>query len=152
MNRLFYAGRFVKKDLVSVGTALVLTLIVFAGFATVMALVDYNYNYSSDGTAYAYVSGAYSFNPPSNGYSNQEHQASITEGNVWRQAWCYFAGYYQNGAPAYYAHFNLTNYSGERALGGYSGIYSIQTYTDSGYSIPLTYSQVDVDIGPPGSQ
>ncbi|MGD0027584.1 MAG: hypothetical protein ABSC91_01435 [Candidatus Bathyarchaeia archaeon] len=141
-----------KKDVVSVGTALVLTLIVFAGFATVMALIDYNYNYSPDGTAYAQASGAYSYNPPSNGYYNQEHEASITEGNVWRSAWCEFLAYYKDRAVAYASPYSLANNTGVRGLAGYSGIYAIETYTDSGYSASPPLSQVDVQIGPPGSQ
>jgi hypothetical protein len=142
----------VKEDVLSVGTALVLTLIVFAFLTNaVMALIDYKYAYSLDSTAYAYASGAYSFNPPSNGYSNQEQQEKITAGNVNRQALTIFAGYDAYGAEVYGWEFYLANNSGVLKIYGYVGIYSIQTYTDSGYG-SIEASTVDVNIGPPGSQ
>lgn len=141
-----------KKDVLSVGMALALTLMFFASFiSAVMALTDWYDDYSPDRTAYAYVAGAYVYYPPPLGYYDQAHKGSITEGNVIRYAFTRFRGFNNLDVEVYTHRFSLANYTGIYKIYSYDDIWFIETYTDSGYGI-IPQSSVTVEIGPPGIQ
>jgi len=142
----------VKKDVLSVGTALAFTLMFFASFiSAVMALTDWYDDYSPDHTAYAYVAGAYVYYPPPLGYYDQAHEGSITEGNVIRYAFTRFRGFDNTHIEVYRHTFNLANYTSIHKLYSYDDIWFIETYTDSGNGT-IPQSAVTVEIGPPGIQ
>lgn len=139
-----------KTDALLLVTALVSTLIIFAGFISpVMALTDWSDDYSEDGTAYAYVAGAYMLWPPPPEYYNQAHEGSITEGNVINYAFTQFRGFDNIHAQVYEHKFKLANYTSKHKIYGYEDIWYIETYTDSGYGT-IPESSVTVEIGPPG--
>jgi phage tail sheath protein FI len=143
-----------KKDVVSVGIALVLTLVVFAGFASaVMAFneTDRSYGYSSDVTAYALVEVSYSLSPPTWVYVDQYLQGNITEGNVQRAATTLFEVCNDNGGVVYEVVYLLQNNTGVEKLWYYSGVYFVMAQTDSGYGW-IPQSTIYVQIGPPGTQ
>jgi len=141
----------VKEDMVFVGIAFLLTVVVFAGFVNpVFALTDYDVCWSTDGTACAAVTGKYAnIGSP---YSNQGHWGEITEGNVWRYAFTRFTQRNQtNGIVFQSDEFYLQNYTYKSESYTHDGVYYIETYTDSGYGT-IPQSSVDVEIGPPGMQ
>lgn len=141
-----------KKDVLSVGTALAFTLMFFASFiSAVMALTDWYDDYSPDHTAYAYVAGAYVYYPPPLGYYDQAHKGSITEGNVIRYAFTRFRGFNNLDVEVYNLPFNLANYTSIYKIYSYEDIWFIETCTDSGYGT-IPQSAVTVKIGPPGIQ
>lgn len=137
----------------SVGTVFALTLMVFAGFVIpVMALTDWDDDYSPDGTAYAYAAGAYTWFPPPYGYYDQAHEGKITEGNVIRYAKTRFWGYDDSHVQVYASQiFYLANNTGKYETYSYEDVYYIKTWTDSGYGT-IPQSEIIVEIGPPGVQ
>ena len=138
------------KDALSVGTALVVTLMIFAGFISpVMALTDWDRSYSPDRTAYAYAAGVYTY--PSLGYYTQYHEGKITEGNVLRYGFTRFRGFDSCLVLTYRHLFQLANNTGKSKIYGYEDIWFVETYTDSGYDT-IPQSSVMVKIGPPGVQ
>jgi hypothetical protein len=141
----------VKEDMAFVGIAFLLTVVVFAGFVNpVFALTDEKHKWSTDGTAYAAVTGKY-YNIGSP-YYNQGHWGEITEGNVWRYAFTRFTQLNQtNGIVFQSEKFYLQNHTYKSESYTHDGVYYIITYTDSGYGT-IPQSSVTVEIGPPGAQ
>lgn len=139
-----------KEDMVSLGIAFLLTVVVFAGFVNpVFALTDYKDCWSTDGTAYAAATGKYdNIGSP---YSNQGHLGEITEGNVWRYAFTIFTQRNQAYEIVFLISFPLQNHTSKSASYTHDGVYYIETYTDSGYGT-IPQSSIDVEIGPPGMQ
>lgn len=140
-----------KEDMVFIGIAFLLTVMIFAGFINpVLALTDSDFDWSIDGTAYADVIGRY--NNIGSPYSHQAHEGRITEGNVLRYAFTRFTQLNQTydivfGPITFY----LQNYTSKYESYNNDGIYYIRTYTDSGYGT-IPRSSVTVEIGPPGAQ
>jgi len=143
-----------KRDALSVVIALLLTVMVFAGFMNpVFALSDWKdeWNDDEDDTARAMVNGQY--NQIGDPYNLQIHRGEITEGNVYRYAFTQFIQrnlYYQIvwTSPMFY----LANYTSKQGRYTNASIYFLYTYTDSGYSDTIQQSNIDVQVGPPGVQ
>jgi hypothetical protein len=141
----------VKEDIVLVGIAFLLTVVVFAGFVNpVFALTDEKHKWSTDGTAYAAVTGKY-YNIGSS-YFNQGHWGEITEGNVQRSAFTRFTQLNQAYEIVFQSEkFYLQNHTLKSESYTHDGVYYIITYTDSGYGA-ISESSIEVEIGPPGAQ
>ena len=140
-----------KENLVSIGTAFLLTLAVCVAFTnSAWALSDYTYEWSSNNTARSYVTGAYG--QIDNPYNPQVHEGNITEGNVIFCAYTRFYEYNQTKQLVFDSSFiYLCNYTGSRETYTHEGVYFIKTETYSYYD-ETNASIIEVEIGPPGVQ
>ncbi len=139
-----------NEDIVSIGTAFLLVLMVCATFVdSSWALNDSLEDWSSNDTAHAKVVGTY--NNIGSPYGVQIHEGNITEGNnEGPGAYTRFYEYNQTHHQVFDSYqIYLCNYTGSRETYTHEGVYFIQTWTHSYYDLSDA-SKVDVEIGPPG--
>lgn len=142
-----------KEDLLSIMTAMMLSLMMFASFIMpILAVgVDQEDGWSNDGNAFALVLGKYT--QIGTTYDlRQHHYSEVKQANtVYNSSFC-FRQWNSSGTVWERVGGPLEPYSSVENTTYHDGVRYMRTCTFSGSHIFAWMCTIDFDIGPPGAQ